>query len=414
MKKKIYGIVLGLAMTFVINGCGNPENNIVPTPAETPVESVAPTQELTQKPIEIVAPTETPESTATPTPEPTSTPTPEPTATPTPEPTAIPTPKPTATPTPTPEPTPTPTEIPHEHVYTESITKEAICTEAGEKTFTCDCGNSYTESIKAPGHHYGEYVYNNDATQEKDGTKSRTCVVCGKKDTKTAEGTKLPFDPYSLRAVTSLDDIFDAGTMTYEDVSILSQIGNNISEGKYEKIRYIASNGEQFCLWNVRVKDARIDESYYYWFIAPVEGKFSDGEKSAKFGGFGSEDGDSFIIARGMNTSSRENECMLNRDESIPLAYRKIDSKECPVTLYEIVETENMVSVWVESTNCIQEGIGTCGSINCTGTCLRQTTLNQLRDLTVSKGMFLWISGENGRINWNGKLLVNYFYLERQ
>lgn len=362
---------------------------------------------------------------------------------------------PTATPEPTGTPVPTPTEVPHEHAYTESVSKEATCTETGEKTFTCECGETYIENIEATGHNYevvadsespatcttdgkeadtkcslcddikegagiskashkyGEYVYNNDATQEKDGTKSRTCAVCGKVDTKTAEGTKIPFDPYSLRAVTSLDDIFIEGEVTQEDTSILIRVGNNIDAGKYEKIRYIASNGEQFCMWNVRVsmEDTYLGVTNYYWYIAPVEGKFSDGTTAAKFLAFNATNGDSFIIARGMNTSSRENECMLNRDESIPLAYRKINSKECPVTLYEIVETDNMVSVWVEGTNCIQEGIGTCGTIDCTGTCLRQTTMNQLLDLVETKGWFPWISGENGRINWNGKLLVNFFYL---
>jgi len=41
-------------------------------------------------------------------------------------------------------------------------------------------------------HNYGEYVYNNDATVEKDGTKTHACIVCGNKETVTAEGTKLP------------------------------------------------------------------------------------------------------------------------------------------------------------------------------------------------------------------------------
>ena len=132
----------------------------------------------------------------------------------------------------------TTTEAPHEHTYTESTTKEATCTEAGEKTFTCDCGDTYTEQIEAighsyevvadsainatcetdgkeadtkcsvctdvvsgavipaTGHNYGDYVYNNDATYEADGTETATCV-CGSTDTRTASGTKLelPAEP---------------------------------------------------------------------------------------------------------------------------------------------------------------------------------------------------------------------------
>lgn len=146
----------------------------------------------------------------------------------------------TTEPTSTEAPTTTeePTEPPHEHTYTESITKEATCTEAGEKTFTCDCGNTYTEQIEATGHNYeavadsevsatctkdgkeadtkcslcddvisgavipalshsyGDYVYNNDATTEKDGTETATCSTCGDKTTRTKAGTKIKYDGY--------------------------------------------------------------------------------------------------------------------------------------------------------------------------------------------------------------------------
>lgn len=347
----------------------------------------------------------------------------------------------------------TTTEKPHEHLYEEKVTLKETCDKEGEKTFLCACGDTYTEVIPACGHAYvadeaskqeatcekegkeadkkcsvcgdtikgesiskanhiyGEYVYNNDATQDKDGTKSRSCTVCEKVDTKTAEGTKLPFDPKSLRGITSLDEIYDAGTLTNEDTSILTEIGKNTEAGKYEKVRYIASDGQEFCLWNVRVKETRTEYPFYYWFIAPVEGKFSDGSIAAKFGANSASEADRYIIARGTMTSCRENECMINRDTSIPLAYREINSSECPVKLYEIVETDKMISVWVESTNCIQSGIGTCGSIDCTGTCLRQTTLDKLKELMMEKANGFWIYGENGRINWNGKLLVNFFYI---
>lgn len=46
----------------------------------------------------------------------------------------------------------------HKHSYTETITKEPTCTEAGEKTYTCGCGESYTEEIPAKGHNYVDGV----------------------------------------------------------------------------------------------------------------------------------------------------------------------------------------------------------------------------------------------------------------
>ncbi|HBA49525.1 MAG TPA: hypothetical protein DCZ91_17355, partial [Lachnospiraceae bacterium] len=36
-------------------------------------------------------------------------------------------------------------EEPHTHSYKSSVTREATCTEAGEKTYSCACGDSYTE-----------------------------------------------------------------------------------------------------------------------------------------------------------------------------------------------------------------------------------------------------------------------------
>ena len=82
------------------------------------------------------------------------------------------------------------TKIAHVHNYTAAVTKAATCAEEGIKTYTCSCGSSYTEAVPVIAHSFGEYVYNDDATTEKDGTKTATCSVCGVTDTVTAEGTK--------------------------------------------------------------------------------------------------------------------------------------------------------------------------------------------------------------------------------
>lgn len=46
------------------------------------------------------------------------------------------------------------THVTHKHNYVATVTKEPTCTETGEKTFTCDCGDSYTEEIPAKGHNF--------------------------------------------------------------------------------------------------------------------------------------------------------------------------------------------------------------------------------------------------------------------
>lgn len=76
--------------------------------------------------------------------------------------------------------------------YTETVTP-ATCTVDGTTTYKCKvCKHEYSEtSSYAQGHSWGEYVSNNDATTEADGTKTATCGVCGEKDTVIDEGSKL-------------------------------------------------------------------------------------------------------------------------------------------------------------------------------------------------------------------------------
>ncbi len=88
--------------------------------------------------------------------------------------------------------TTTETTTQHTHRHIETITAIATCEIDGTKTFTCDCGDTYTESIPAIGHSFTKYIYNNDATYTADGTETATCI-CGQSDTRTASGTKLTY-----------------------------------------------------------------------------------------------------------------------------------------------------------------------------------------------------------------------------
>lgn len=86
------------------------------------------------------------------------------------------------------------TEVPttHVHSYISNITKEVTCEEQGIITYRCECGNCYNEEIRATGHSFGQYTYNNDATTKTDGTQTAICSKCGMKSTVSAPGTKLP------------------------------------------------------------------------------------------------------------------------------------------------------------------------------------------------------------------------------
>lgn len=78
-----------------------------------------------------------------------------------------------------------------EHIYTEEVTKKPSCTEDGEMTFTCICGDSYTEAIDNYGGHIDEdnnhlcdredcdYEYEHNYAEEV--TKKPTCKEEGEK-----------------------------------------------------------------------------------------------------------------------------------------------------------------------------------------------------------------------------------------
>ena len=71
------------------------------------------------------------------------------------------------------------TQSAHKHNYTSKVTKEATCTSKGVKTYSCDCGDSYTEEIKETAHNEGNWTVTKAATCTKEGTKVKTCTTCG-------------------------------------------------------------------------------------------------------------------------------------------------------------------------------------------------------------------------------------------
>ncbi len=153
-----------------------------------------------------------------------------------------------ATPEQTTEPTATPeaTEEPHTHNYTEEITTEATCEADGLKTYTCECGDTYTEAIPATGHIYENYVSNNDATYTSDGTEIAKCNTCDLTDTRTAEGSKLEYtytemnatmyatQTVNVRNLPSVDGEKIGSHSTNQEIIVLGQC-NETSWYKFEQ-----------------------------------------------------------------------------------------------------------------------------------------------------------------------------------
>lgn len=72
----------------------------------------------------------------------------------------------------------TPSEPAHTHSYTSSVTKNATCIQNGVITYTCSCGDSYTETISATGqHNYERWTYI-APTCEQQGYEYYKCSMC--------------------------------------------------------------------------------------------------------------------------------------------------------------------------------------------------------------------------------------------
>ena len=136
----------------------------------------------------------------------------------------------------------------HTHSYTAAVTKEATCAEAGIMTYTCSCGDSYTEEIPATGNHsYSEYVENGadthyascavcgDITEEphtfdagvtSGSTITYTCTKCGYQKTQTVE-----VDTGVYTAVTNAAQLKPGSTIVIAasgyDYAVSSTQGNN-------------------------------------------------------------------------------------------------------------------------------------------------------------------------------------------
>lgn len=130
------------------------------------------------------------------------------------------------TPEPTPEPTPE-TEPPHEHTYTETITTEPTCEADGEATYTCECGDSYTEVITATGHVFETYTSNNDATYTADGTETAKCNNCDVTDTRTAEGSMLTYTYTDMDATMYAQQTVNVRSMPSTDGEKLGSLSTN-------------------------------------------------------------------------------------------------------------------------------------------------------------------------------------------
>ncbi len=67
----------------------------------------------------------------------------------------------------------------HKHSYTSTVTKQPTCSSTGVRTYTCSCGDSYTEEIAATGHTWVEYTYTEEVWHQGESANKFVCGQCG-------------------------------------------------------------------------------------------------------------------------------------------------------------------------------------------------------------------------------------------
>lgn len=80
-----------------------------------------------------------------------------------------------------------PNYTPHEHDYHETERVEPTCTEPGYILYVCECGDSYSQTLSATGHVWGEWTVVKEPTAEEPGERTRYCENCGETESETID-----------------------------------------------------------------------------------------------------------------------------------------------------------------------------------------------------------------------------------
>ncbi len=126
----------------------------------------------------------------------------------------------------------------HVHSFKEEVTTAATCTKAGVKKFTCDCGETYTESIPATGHEYNEEVIAPTTTAQ--GYTLHTCSKC-KYSYKDNYTEKLPAPVATKTSISKATAKFSSTAVSYTGKSKMPKLtvtygGKTLVKGKDYKV----------------------------------------------------------------------------------------------------------------------------------------------------------------------------------
>lgn len=124
---------------------------------------------------------------------------------------------------------PEPEKPEHTHSYQSAVTKEATCTEKGIRTYTCSCGNKYTEELAVLSHKY--IVKVSPATVKNNGKIQQSCQVCS-----AAGSASVIYKPRKL-TLNKTDFSYD-GKVKTPSVTVKDSQGNSLRKGTDYQIKY--------------------------------------------------------------------------------------------------------------------------------------------------------------------------------
>ena len=150
-----------------------------------------------------------------------------------------------------------------------AVTKPATCTEAGEETYTCECGATKTEAIAAAGHKYSA-EWSKDATNH-----WHECTVCGDKKDQVAH-------EWDEGAVTKQPTCTEEGVKTYT-CSVCGQTKTEVIEAQGHDYAEVWSKDETNHWHECTVCHAKTDIAGHAWGSGVVTRPATcteDGEKT--------------------------------------------------------------------------------------------------------------------------------------
>uniref|UniRef100_UPI004056CA3C hypothetical protein n=1 Tax=Agathobacter sp. TaxID=2021311 RepID=UPI004056CA3C len=136
----------------------------------------------------------------------------------------------------------------HKHNYTGKVTKNATCAAKGVKTYTCNCGATYTEDIAKTDYKYDNGTVTKAATCNAEGTKTYKCA-CGKTYNESIPKTAHQYDNGT---VTKAPSCTEDGVMTYKCKTCGATYTEGIGMGSHTYAHHDAKGHEE----QVLVKEA--------------------------------------------------------------------------------------------------------------------------------------------------------------